>query len=130
LQVSFSNSRARLPHHVSSELAEPQKLLPYLLQAEIATLLPEIIAVYIHATSKIFGHWAAEVAQRWDDDDIPEVKAMVDLILGRVREFVSNSDVEVQERVGVIQFVYQRYIISRLYRPQTRSSFSLLFKRT
>ncbi|KAJ6575471.1 adaptin N terminal region-domain-containing protein [Mycena capillaripes] len=83
-----------------SELAEPQKLLPYLLQAEIATLLPEIIAVYIQATSKIFGHWVAEIAQRWDDEDLPEVKSMVDLILGRVREFVSNSDVEVQERAA------------------------------
>ncbi|KAJ6469611.1 Adaptor protein complex AP-3 delta subunit [Mycena vitilis] len=83
-----------------SELSEPQKLLPYLLQAEIATLLPEIIAVYIQATSKIFGYWAAEIAQRWDDDDLPEVKSMVDLILGRVREFVSNSDVEVQERAA------------------------------
>ncbi|KAF7347534.1 AP-3 complex subunit delta [Mycena venus] len=83
-----------------SELSEPQKLLPYLLQPQISTLLPEIIAVYIHATSKIFGHWAAEVAQRWDDDDLPEVKSMVDLVLGRAREFVGNSDVEVQERAA------------------------------
>ncbi|KAF7337542.1 AP-3 complex subunit delta [Mycena sanguinolenta] len=83
-----------------SELSEPQKLLPYLLQAEIATLQPDIIAVYIQAASKIFGHWTAQVAERWDDDDLPEVKSMVDLILGRVREFVSNSDVEVQERAA------------------------------
>jgi AP-3 complex subunit delta-1 len=83
----------------SSELSEPQKLLPYLLQSEIANLHPEIIAVYIQATSKIFGHWAAEVAQRWDDGDLPEVKNLVDLIIVRVREFVSNAHVEVQERV-------------------------------
>ncbi|KAJ7170232.1 Ap3d1 protein [Mycena filopes] len=76
------------------------KLLPYLLQPEIATLLPEIIAVYIQSTAKIFGHWAAEVAQRWDDDDLPEVKSMVDSIIGRVREFVSNPHVEVQERAA------------------------------
>ncbi|KAJ7269381.1 adaptin N terminal region-domain-containing protein [Mycena haematopus] len=83
-----------------NELSEPQKLLPYLLQPEIATLLPEIIAVYIQAASKIFGHWTAQIAERWDDDDLPEVKSMVDLILSRVREFVSNSDVEVQERAA------------------------------
>ncbi|KAJ6502639.1 adaptin N terminal region-domain-containing protein [Mycena vulgaris] len=83
-----------------SELSEPQKLLPYLLQSEIANLHPEIIAVYIQATSKIFGHWAAEVAQRWDDDDLPEVKSMVDLIIERVHEFVSNTHVEVQERAA------------------------------
>ncbi|KAJ7109859.1 Ap3d1 protein [Mycena epipterygia] len=83
-----------------SELSEPQKLLPYLLQSEVANLLPEIIAVYIQATSKIFGHWAAEIAQRWDDDDLPEVKSMVDLIVGGVREFVNNPHVEVQERAA------------------------------
>ncbi|KAJ7361378.1 Adaptor protein complex AP-3 delta subunit [Mycena albidolilacea] len=83
-----------------SELSEPQKLLPYLLQPQIATLLPEIIAVYIHAASKIFGHWTDQVAQRWEDDDLPEVKSMVDLIIGRVRDFVSNADVEVQERAA------------------------------
>ncbi|KAJ7103194.1 adaptin N terminal region-domain-containing protein [Mycena belliarum] len=83
-----------------SELSDPQKLLPYLLQSEIANLSPEIIAVYIQATSKIFGYWAAEVAQRWDNEDLPEVKSMVDLIIGRVREFVSNTHVEVQERAA------------------------------
>ncbi|KAJ7657986.1 Ap3d1 protein [Mycena rosella] len=83
-----------------SELSEPHKLLPYLLQPEVANLLPEIIAVYIQATSKIFGHWAAEVAQRWDDDDLPEVKSMVDVIVGGVHEFVSNTHIEVQERAA------------------------------
>ncbi|KAJ7070698.1 adaptin N terminal region-domain-containing protein [Mycena amicta] len=83
-----------------SELAEPQKLLPYLLQPQIATLHPEIIAVYIQATSKIFGHWAAEVAERWDDEDLAEVKSTVESILNSVREFVSNADVEVQERAA------------------------------
>jgi AP-3 complex subunit delta-1 len=99
---------------VSSELSEPQKLLPYLLQPQIATLLPEIIAVYIQAASKIFGHWTDQVAQRWDDDDLPEVKSMVDLIIGRVRDFVSNADVEVQERVGVFPLFRQGYTVSSI----------------
>ncbi|KAJ7292982.1 adaptin N terminal region-domain-containing protein [Mycena rebaudengoi] len=83
-----------------SELSEPQKLLPYLLQPEISNLLPDIISVYIQATSKIFGHWAAEVAQRWDDDDVGEVKSTVELIIGRIREFVGSPHVEVQERAA------------------------------
>ncbi|KAF7302704.1 AP-3 complex subunit delta [Mycena chlorophos] len=83
-----------------SELAEPQKLLPYLLQPQIATLHPEIIAVYIQATSKIFGHWAAEVAERWDDDDLAELKNTVEMIVGSLGEFVGNRDVEVQERAA------------------------------
>lgn len=99
---------------VSSELSEPQKLLPYLLQPQIATLLPEIIAVYIQAASKIFGHWTDQVAQRWDDDDLPEVKSMVDLIIGRVRDFVSNADVEVQERVGVFPLFRRGYTVSSI----------------
>ncbi|KAF8215817.1 adaptin N terminal region-domain-containing protein [Mycena galopus ATCC 62051] len=102
-----------------SELSEPQKLLPYLLQAEIATLLPEIIAVYIHAASKIFGHWAAQIAERWDDDDLPEVKSMVDLILDHVREFVGNSDVEVQERaVNTVQLFTFIQADLNAYRPK------------
>ncbi|KAK7063926.1 AP-3 complex subunit delta [Favolaschia claudopus] len=83
-----------------SELSESQKLLPYLLQPEIVTLHPDIIAVYIQATSKIFGYWAAEIAQRWDDDDLQEAQSTVELILGRARQFVSSSDVEVQERAA------------------------------
>lgn len=83
-----------------SELAEPQKLLPYILQSEITKLLPEIVAVYIQAATKIFGHWAAELAQQWDDNDLPEAKEIVDLILDRVGELVSSPHIEVQERVS------------------------------
>ncbi|CAK5264345.1 unnamed protein product, partial [Mycena citricolor] len=83
-----------------SELADPQKLLPYLLQPGIATLQSDIIAVYIHASSKIFGYWAGQVAERWDEEDLVEVKSAVELILSSVGEFVSNTDVEVQERAA------------------------------
>ncbi|KAJ7610855.1 adaptin N terminal region-domain-containing protein [Roridomyces roridus] len=83
-----------------SELSEPQKLLPYLLQPQVTTLHPEIVAVYIHATSKIFGYWAAEIAQRWDDSDLAEVNTTVDLFITRVGDFAKSSDVEVQERAA------------------------------
>ncbi|KAF7307227.1 AP-3 complex subunit delta [Mycena indigotica] len=83
-----------------SELAEPQKLLPYLLQSQIAILHPEIIAVYIQTISKIFGSWAAEVAERWDDEDMVEVKSTVDLIINGIKVFTGNADVEVQERAA------------------------------
>jgi AP-3 complex subunit delta-1 len=68
-------------------------------QTQVATLHPEIMAVYIQSTCKIFGHWAAETAERWDDEDLVELKSTVELILTQVREYVSNADVEVQERV-------------------------------
>jgi hypothetical protein len=92
-----------------SELAEPQKLLPYILQPDITKLSPEIIAVYIQAATKIFGHWAAESAQQWDDNDLPEVKGIVDLILVRVRELVSSPHIEVQERVRSYRFLTMRH---------------------
>ena len=43
-----------------SELAEPHKLLSYLLQQRIVSLSSDIIAVYVHAAMKVFGSWAAE----------------------------------------------------------------------
>lgn len=82
-----------------SELAEPQKLLAYTLQPSIVTLTPDIIAVYLQAAMKVFGSWAAELADRWDDDDLSKVKNVVDMVLGRVGDFATNPDIEVQERV-------------------------------
>ncbi|KAF9566934.1 Ap3d1 protein [Agrocybe pediades] len=83
-----------------SELAEPQKLLPYLLQPEITNLAPEIIAVYIQAAIKVFGFWASELAQQWDDDNLPEVKQVVESVLSRVKELAGSQHIEVQERAA------------------------------
>jgi hypothetical protein len=66
----------------------------------MSNLDPETIAVYIHSATKVFGYWAAELAERWEDDDLPQVKGIVDLILTRVSEFVGSPHVEVQERVS------------------------------
>ncbi|GLB43563.1 putative part of the AP-3 complex, an adaptor-related complex which is not clathrin-associated [Lyophyllum shimeji] len=82
------------------ELAEPQKLLPNLLQPDVASLSPEIIAVYIQAATKIFGSWAADVAQRWEDDDMLQVKSVVEQLTTRFSELVSSPHIEVQERAA------------------------------
>lgn len=83
------------------ELQEPQKVIPFLLQKEVSNLSPDVIAVYIQATTKIFGSWSSELAQRWDDDHLPEVRRVVEIILLRMREFAKSAHVEVQERVSV-----------------------------
>jgi hypothetical protein len=88
-----------LYHAITRELSEPQKLLPHLLQPDVTTLPPDTIAVYISATTKIFGYWASELAQKWDDDDLPEVKRVVETISARMSELVSSPHIEVQERV-------------------------------
>ncbi|KAF8956094.1 adaptin N terminal region-domain-containing protein [Flammula alnicola] len=73
----------------------------YCLQVYIINdLAPDIIAVYIQAAVKIFGFWASESAQRWDDDDLPEVKQVVASILSRMRELASSQHIEVQERAA------------------------------
>lgn len=83
----------------ASELAEPQKLLSHLLQPGINTLPPDVVAVYVQAAMKVFGSWAAELAERWDDDDLPRVQGVVGDILERLQSFAAHPDIEVQERV-------------------------------
>lgn len=82
-----------------SELSEPQKLLNYLLQPAVLNLASDTIAVYLQAALKIFGNWCADLADRWDDDDLPRVKGVVDSMVERIADFASNPDIEVQERV-------------------------------
>jgi AP-3 complex subunit delta-1 len=90
----------------SRELAEPQKLLPYLLQPEVSNLPSDIITVYVQAMIKIFGFWASELGQRWNDDELPDLRRTVISIQNRVGEFASCQDIEVQERVRSFCAVY------------------------
>ncbi|KAG9222260.1 hypothetical protein CCMSSC00406_0006557 [Pleurotus cornucopiae] len=85
-----------------SELAEPQKLIPYFLRPEMSNLTPDIVAVYLHAAVKVFGYWAAELAQRWSwaNDDPPDVKEIVDSMVVGMKEFVTSPHIEVQERAA------------------------------
>ncbi|TRM61606.1 adaptin N terminal region-domain-containing protein [Schizophyllum amplum] len=64
-----------------SEMTDPQKLIPYLLQPEIVILPADIMALYIQTALKIFGYWAAELASNWDNDDLPDVQAMVETVI-------------------------------------------------
>ena len=88
------------------ELAEPQKILPYLLQPEVSNLPPDIIAVYVQAITKIFGFWASELGQRWNDDELPDLKRVIMSVQNRVGEFTSCQDIELQERVRSFCTIY------------------------
>jgi AP-3 complex subunit delta-1 len=87
-----------------SELAEPQKLIQYIIQPAVSKLHSDIIAVYIQAATKVFGHWAAELAERWNDSDLPEVKSVVVSILSSMRDFIDSPHIEVQERVRSVLY--------------------------
>lgn len=115
-----------------SELTDPQKLLPLILQPGISNLSPDIIAVYIQAATKIFGFYAAEVAQRWIDDDLHEVKAVVQMVIERVEPFVSSSHIEVQERVRLRILLQFNLLLICVYilRLRTLSNYSTSYWRT
>ncbi|KAG6889341.1 hypothetical protein C0995_001749 [Termitomyces sp. Mi166 len=107
------------------ELAEPHKLLPYLLQPEVLSVAPEIVAVYIQAATKIFGTWAASLAQRWEEDDLAQVKSVVDQLTSRFSELVSSPHIDVQERAANSLQLF-RFIQADLdaHRPTSLTPFS------
>ncbi|KAI0059437.1 Adaptor protein complex AP-3 delta subunit, partial [Artomyces pyxidatus] len=82
------------------EIAEPQKLLPFLLQDNISILSPETIGIYLQAAMKLFGTWASQLSQEWEEDDLPRVKDVVDTIRTRMSDFASSPEIEVQERAA------------------------------
>ncbi|EKM61582.1 uncharacterized protein PHACADRAFT_83114 [Phanerochaete carnosa HHB-10118-sp] len=83
-----------------SELAEPQKLLDTLLRPEVHKLAPETIAVYLQAAVKVFGAWCADLAEQWNDEELPNVRGVAETMVERVAEFAANADIEVQERAA------------------------------
>ncbi|KAH9932073.1 Ap3d1 protein [Epithele typhae] len=103
------------------ELAEPHKLLTHLLQPRISSLSPDIIAVYLQASLKVFGSWAADIADRWNDDDLPRVRSAVDDTLERLSGFVTHADIEVQERAAELLqlFTFIRADLAA-YKPHAR----------
>ncbi|KAH8101043.1 Adaptor protein complex AP-3 delta subunit [Phellopilus nigrolimitatus] len=107
-----------------SELSDVRKVLPSLLSADTEQLAPDIVAVYIHSAAKVFGIWAVELANHWDEDDLPEVKASVESIVSGLQEFASSPDFEVQERAAnILQlFNFIRADLSS-YRPKPKPEF-------
>ncbi|KAF8347080.1 adaptin N terminal region-domain-containing protein [Amanita rubescens] len=86
----------------SEELPRPQDLISHLLRPEVTNLSPDIIAVCIQSAMKIFGYWAAELAQHWQNDCLPEVKSTVEHVMSRIQVFTESFHVEVQERAANI----------------------------
>jgi AP-3 complex subunit delta-1 len=92
--------------------------------------MPDTLAVYIHSAAKVFGYWAAEFAQRWDDDLIPEIKNVVDMVLERVGDLISSPYIEVQERVTYSHGVVAVRVDNFVLRQRTLCSCSHLSAKT
>ncbi|KAH8991957.1 Adaptor protein complex AP-3 delta subunit [Lactarius akahatsu] len=84
----------------SREIAEPQKLLPYLLQENVSFLASETIGAYLQAAIKLFGTWSMELSQDWDSGRIQDAREVVDALISRLKGFTSHSEIEVQERAA------------------------------
>jgi len=65
---------------------------------------------------KIFGFWAAELAQTWDDDYLSRVNDIVNTVIQRLDDFVSSSHIEIQERVCTLFIIIQIYVL-KLFEP-------------
>ena len=86
------------------------------------SLSPDIVAVYLQAATKVFGVWASELAERWDSDDLPKVKEVVESNIECLASFASSPDIEVQERVRTLTCHYRvnfhtHVLLGRKYAP-------------
>ena len=90
------------------EIAEPQKLLPHLLQPNVSLLASETIGAYVQAAVKLFSSWSMELSQDWDSGRIQDVREVVDTLISRLETFASHSEIEVQERVRLIHTVVEK----------------------
>jgi AP-3 complex subunit delta-1 len=88
-----------LEHLFFSELAEPQKLLPFLVTPDISKLAADTVAVYVQGAAKIFSFWAVDLAEHWEDDNLQAVKTVVNDTMHGLLSFASSAESEVQERV-------------------------------
>lgn len=82
------------------EFSDTRKVIPSLLSLDPSALPSDTVSVYLQSAAKIFGAWAADLATRWDEDDLPEVKEQVEFIISKLRVFAGSPDFEVQERVS------------------------------
>ncbi len=97
------------------EIAEPHKLLPHLLQPNVSLLASETIAAYIQAAVKLFGSWSMELSQDWDNGKIQDAREVVGSLISRLENFTSHSEVEVQERVRLIDAVVSGILLNILF---------------
>lgn len=71
--------------------------------------------MYIEAAIKIFGCWTSDLAQRWDDDDLPEVKQVAQSMSTRLRDLAGSQHIEVQERVSMNEQPFRDdFLIARI----------------
>lgn len=119
-------------HALVRELPDPPKIMAYLLQPSTLFLPSGTVYVFIQAAMKIFGTWVVDLAGRWNDDFLPEVKQTVDMVVSGLQSFVTSEGIEVQERVSPRHVVRLSSQICNSFsrRQPTHYSYSLSYTPT
>ena len=121
----FTSASAHRNNLRNSEIAEPQKLLPHLLQPNVSLLSSETIGVYIQAAVKLFGTWSMGLSEDWDSGKIQDAREVVDMLIFRLKPFTSHPEAEVQERVRPIDAVFRNMPYkTSIFRPRTQCNCS------
>ena len=58
--------------------------------------------VYIQTALKIFGSWTVDLANRWSNDFLADIKQTIDMVVSGLQSLGANEDIEVQERVSTL----------------------------
>lgn len=94
----------------TSELPEKQKqsVIPSLLSSRSLSSSATTASICVQAAAKVFGRWAVELAERWNDDSYDDIQKGNELdqtvqVVADVNEkllgLASSNNIEVQERV-------------------------------
>ncbi|WVR08276.1 hypothetical protein IAU60_005323 [Kwoniella sp. DSM 27419] len=82
----------------SSFLPSPLSAISAILSPTLHLSSPALISLSLHSAAKIFGHHAATISSSWSADKHEEAKALVASIEKGLQPFLSNADIEIQER--------------------------------
>ncbi|WVW86640.1 hypothetical protein I302_108693 [Kwoniella bestiolae CBS 10118] len=82
----------------SSYLSSPLSAILSILSPTLHLSSSALTSLSLHASAKIFGHYAASISSSWSSEKHEECKALVSSIKSGLEPFLSAGDMEVQER--------------------------------
>lgn len=101
---SFETFTVSFIKQLFRELEDPPQVISYLLRDSVLRLPHSTTAIFIQAVLKVFGVWAVDLATRWNNDFLPEVRKTVEHVLSALQAYVKHDNTEIQERVRSFSF--------------------------
>ncbi|GJJ13138.1 hypothetical protein Clacol_007388 [Clathrus columnatus] len=84
----------------AQELANPPQTISCLFQEAAVRLPHRTVAIFVQAVMKVFGAWALQLASKWNDNYLPELKQNAEKIISQLQVLVKHDDFEIQERAA------------------------------